>query len=79
MTKRTTIDHQMVELLDTVVTLYDAEWYGHKVLYFDSVEKAEQCYRDTVAILTEAHNKLTQAGWSQAKDWEYMTPEEDVS
>lgn len=66
----------MVELFDTIVTLYDAEWYGHQCLYFDSVEKAEQCYKDTVAILTEAHTRLTQAGWSQSENWKYMAPEE---
>lgn len=66
----------MVELDGDTVTLYDAEWYGYQDLHFVSPDKAEQCYKDTVAILVEAHNKLTTAGWDQSPIWEHMTPEE---
>jgi hypothetical protein len=79
LTRRTTVDHQMIELDGTTVTLYDAEWYGCQLLHFDSIDKAEQCYGDTIVILAEAHNKLTQAGWNQSENWKYMAPEETDS
>lgn len=76
MHKRTTIDFQMISLDDHTVTLYDNEWYSEFHLQFESLAKAEQCYEDTVAILTEAHNKLAEKGWSQAQDWGFHAPEE---
>lgn len=75
---RTTIDFQSVVLDDRIVSLYDAEYYGHMYLQFESIEEAQQCYMDTVAILVEAHDKLTKMGWSQSRVWSFMDPKEGV-
>lgn len=76
MTRRTSILFQSVRQQETTVTITDNEWYGARVLFFETEDKASQCYNDTVAILIESYNKLTAAGWSQATFWEYGKPEE---
>lgn len=78
MSKRTSILFQSVHIDRTIVTIEDNEHYGEMHLTFETIEQAEQCYKDTVAILTESYSKLTEAGWGQADYWDQTEPEEQI-